>query len=442
MGGTGGKISAKKENNQYVIEANYDDQNQELKTVEKIIFTNKSEDTIETIKLHLYANAYKELETTPAIGKAKTNYPSGFNSGYIDIIEVMVAGESIEYRVENMVLTLLLNEELKSKETIDLEIKFVLKLPVATTRMSHLNGIAQFTNWYPILAVYEDGWQVREYYKIGESNYSEVADYDVTITLDKEQVVAATGNISEEILSENGKKVQFIAENVRDFAWVCSKDFLVQESIYNGVKIKSFYRSEHQEQGMETIVYAEKMLAFFQDAIGEYPYETFSIVETYLTGGGMEYPQLVTLGQNHYKDSYKLEHVIIHEGAHQWWYVTVGNDEHTYPWMDEGFATYYTDQYFHDLPWIAPKDIPAMAINSPVTAYTSWSPYNKMAYKMGAGVLAELQGIIGEEMFSKVMQTYYRKYRFKNANPNDFHKIIEEIAGKEVAESIQILYNR
>src|SRR5665811_62045 len=78
-------------------------------------------------------------------------------------------------------------------------------------------------NWYPIVSVYDQtGWNNDPYYAIGDPFYSDVADYKVSITAPKDQIIETTGTITRKINEGDHIKWEIDAKNVRDFAWVSS----------------------------------------------------------------------------------------------------------------------------------------------------------------------------------------------------------------------------
>lgn len=442
--------------NKYIITADYDKKENTLAGHEKIIYHNNGNKDADSIALYLYPNMYRKLQTVPAIGSAENSYPEGFNPGYIKLSNIEIDGKEINKAKEEdfsgIYIEFPLEKPIKKNKSIEIDMDFMVKIPMSTTRFGQYKDITQFTYWYPILAIEEDGeWQIRDYSKIGESNYSHIADYNVEIILPEEDKVAATGSIiSERQSSEKGyKHVKIKAEKVRDFAWVCSPNFIIKESIIDGIKIKNYYTDKNEALGCKADEIGVDVLSYFNEKFGPYPYDEFTIVETYLTGGGMEYPQLIALGQNHYKDMDKLVSVIAHEGAHQWWYVGVGNDEHESPWLDEGFATYSTQLY---LAHRAKEDkklnelmakyetlqSPDIAIDASVSCFSNWKDYNDVIYKKGALELHKLRNRVGDDKFFEIMQTYYGKYKFKNAKTSDFLSVVEEVAGKAAAERIDL----
>lgn len=442
--------------NKYIIKVDYDRSKQTARASETITFLNSQKSPLNDIAIHLFANAYKNEASVPVIGSITNNFPNGFNPGYIKVSNVKVDGREVKYSIDSMIMDIKLNEPVKPGSSVSIGMDFELKIPVAKTRFGSYEGVTQFVYWYPILAVYDGGWQVRQYNRIGESNYSDAADYDVSITLPADEKVAATGdNMSEDIgaAHKSGyKTVKLSASGVRDFAWVCSKDFIVEETVTEGIRIKSYYLKKNEKTGSNADDYTARVLNYYNSIFGKYPYSTLSVVDTYLYGGGMEYPQLISLGQSLYESDQTLEHGIAHEVAHQWWYVAVGSDEYKNPWLDEGMAQYsaelYTAKYSADKQYLGKvmegyragwkKDMP---VTSPVNKFAQWNQYSTVSYKMGAAALDRLRSDIGDEKFFKVMSTYYQRYKFKNADTKAFVQVISDIAGNREAESFTGLLN-
>jgi len=88
-------------------------------------------------------------------------------------------------------------------------------------------------------------------------------------------------------------------------------------------------------------------------AFGKYPYEELDVTPL-LFGfgyGGMEYPGLIMTNATSFydgtlMDAWSLSDGLTHEIGHQWFYGTVGNNEYSEGWIDEGFTTYLERQLF------------------------------------------------------------------------------------------------
>ncbi len=95
------------------------------------------------------------------------------------------------------VAKLILPSPLLPGETIKISTPFHEKIPFNFSRGGYVDNSYQITQWYPKPAVYDkNGWHPMPYLDQGEF-YSEFGNFHVQITVPKNYVVAATGEITE-----------------------------------------------------------------------------------------------------------------------------------------------------------------------------------------------------------------------------------------------------
>jgi aminopeptidase N len=385
----------------------------------------------------------------------KENYPYGFNPGQIDIVGVWVDGKTVDWNMEGKEETLLsvkLGKPLKQGGSANIKIDFQEKIPHSKTDFGSYSGVSCFENWYPVLCVYDsEGWHKEPGSKIGESNFSEVSDYTVNINLPVDEVVASSGKCIKESKTGNNRKDVILKEsNVRDFTWVSSNKFKKVEKKINGITVISYFLDRDKQKGIAAMNFASRAIEFYSETAGKYPYDRLSVVETGLYGGAMEYPLLISIGEQYYKykDARILEGAVAHETAHQWWYVIVGNNEYREPWLDESFAEYSEAMYFEKY---YGRDSIKQKINYRVGVtnfdrvpadsmdkFSSGSEYSLVVYMKGAYILDQLRNKVGDENFYKVLKEYYEEHKFKNASSQDFFDIVQGVCGSEAKEFIKL----
>jgi len=92
------------------------------------------------------------------------------------------------------------------------------------------------------------------------------------------------------------------------------------------------------------VSYINNALWYFSIWNGDYPYNTYTAVQSALNAGdGMEYPELTVIGVAN--DSYLLDEVIAHEICHSWFYSALGSDERRFPFMDESITSANESRY-------------------------------------------------------------------------------------------------
>src|SRR5205085_11429716 len=123
---------------------------------------------------------------------------------YIDIIKVM------------------LPEPLPPSQKIILTTPFHEQLPFNFSRGGHDGESYQVTQWYPKPAVYDKyGWHPMPYLDQGEF-YSEFGSFDVRITVPKNYVVAATGELQDDSDSYREEKNWLLSRS--NFSWTPKRE--------------------------------------------------------------------------------------------------------------------------------------------------------------------------------------------------------------------------
>ncbi len=441
--------------NKYEIDIEVDDDNRILYGKERVTFFNKSSRAMKEIYFHVYPNAFNDRKKSPVMfNDISYAYPEGFNPCNIKITSISIGGKKIKFSLigpDNTTLKIELDKPLKSKGQVVIAMDYELKIPLSRDRVGYYEGSYIFGNWYPIAAVYDDsGWNLDPFYNIGDPFYSDIADYNVKITLPERYIIASTGDTVNESVS-NGRKTQSIVANaVRDFAWAASRKFKIHTKEVEGVKIKYYFISSNTQRMDKAISSAAEAIRIFNESFGKYPYSSYSVVES-LFPTGMEYPGMVLVPNSYFegnKSIMGLEGVIVHETAHQWWYGVVGNNGVDEAWFDEGLATYskviyyekingaefaenYYNQNIKSIYEGKRKSIKGVEITKkPLYEFENWREYDTLVYKKGAIIFYTIRKDLGDEKFFELLGSYYNKYRFKNATTKDFISEVEGITNK------------
>ncbi|MBI2257567.1 MAG: M1 family metallopeptidase [Flavobacteriia bacterium] len=385
----------------YKISVRLNDVSHSLSAFEEIEYINHSPNTINELYFHLWPNAYKNKHTALAkqlyqAGEKELSYAKNEDKGWVDSLNFKINGEIVKWELDKKnidICKITLNKPLISGEKIIITTPFYVKLPNSKfSRLGHVGESYQITQWYPKPAVYDkNGWNPIPYLNQGEF-YSEFASFEVEITLPKNYVVGATGDLQspqeEEFLNnkceesksiiENDsikrksltkeerkknnkvfppssteyKTIRFTQKDVHDFAWFADKRFLV---------LKGDVVLPHSKEKVTTWAmftpqntrYWKKSLEYLHDGIyyyslwnGDYPYKQVTAIDgTIAAGGGMEYPNITIIGS--VNSDITLETVIVHEVGHNWFYGILGSNERVHGWMDEGLNTFNEMRYMY-----------------------------------------------------------------------------------------------
>ena len=432
---------------------------------QKVTFTNTYNSDLNDLVFHLYPDSYKSSDTLPAIGGMYFMDEEELGEeikGYIKIKQVYINDEEVKYTDNNQILKINMREPLKKGEKVDVKIEFTMKIPEGSHRLHYSQGVYSLTNWYPVLSIYNEKdkkWDESPFHPIGESNYSDVSDYNVNLTVPKQMVVAPTGSIIGEKEDGENKTLTIKAEKVREFVIIMSDEYKVKTTEVDGIKISNYYLIEDRKDSREADMVLDevaKAMKFMNKTIGKYPYDELRITETPLSGGAMEYPQVIQMGRYWESGGINIEEGVnftieaaVHETMHQWWYVAVGNNEFKEPFLDESLTVFTTAYYFekqygknheNGIDYVIRNSM-YMSDNSPVNSsvdqFRNWDDYGETIYRKGPAFFEYLKQKVGEEKFVKILSTYYDEYKFKNATIEGLLSVIEEIGGKDIKNSME-----
>jgi hypothetical protein len=280
----------------------------------------------------------------------------------------------------------------------------------------------------------------------------------------------------------------FTAPNVHDFAWAADPEFKhITRKTAEGLTINVFYKGKPTKvlfdamgpdaQASYSNDYnkfaaswdaqwqliadaAEMVYPYIKKTFGEYAYQQYSFVHG--GDGGMEYPMatmLVGPGLG----------TVFHEWMHSWYQMMLGTNESLYPWMDEGFTEYATNRVeeyyrqqtarknyannpaalkqsdslaavqlplYHSNNYMGYYSLQKSGREEPMTThadhYNTNYAYSSAAYNKGAVFMEQLGYIVGAPVRDRILLSYYRQWRFKHPNANDFIGLAEKESGLQL----------
>ena len=443
---------------------------------QKIVYTNNSPDTINKVYYHLFFNAFRPGSQMDLRSRTIQDPDRRVGSRILglekkDFGELRVEflrqnKKDVFFSEEGTVLIARLNKPLLPGKKTELEMSFKGQVPLQIRRSGKLNkeGVhLTMTQWFPKLAEYDfEGWHPNPY--IGREFHGVWGNYTVNITIDKNYVVGGTGYLqnAKEIgygyankTKENDLNTltwEFYAPNVHDFAWAADPEYTHDVvTSKSGVDLHFFYKpTVNQKDWKKLQGDTLKLLEFFENNIGPYPWEQYSVIQG--GDGGMEYAMCTMItGERPYSS---LLGVTAHELAHAWFQHILANNEAKHPWMDEGFTEYITslsEEYvsgsFSDFPHKSSYDRyfminnfqkgnPDIEIDQPQTIHSDrWNfnfSYGANAYSKGSVFLSQLGYIIGKDNLAKTIKRYYNEFKFKHPTPNDFKRVAEKVSDIEL----------
>lgn len=322
------------------------------------------------------------------------------------------------------------------------------------------DGLIFSKNKFGKRTVFADNWPMRAHQWIPSNDHpSDKATVDFVITAPDHYQVVANGIKVEETNLENGftlthwKMEHPIATKVMAIGIA---DFSVQRvADLNCVPIETWVFTDNRKQGFQQYESSKNILPFFTTYIAPYPFKKLANVQSKTIFGGLENASNIFYSENSViQDSVltmdqkvRLEALMAHETAHQWFGDTVTEDDWPDLWLSEGFATYFADLYLEnrygeDFFKKRMNDERNVVIrfnskrNTPVVDTTArkdpMQMLNPNSYQKGAWVLHMLRHRLGNEVFQKGIRAYYQDYKYKNASTSDLRTVLEKVSGTDL----------
>jgi hypothetical protein len=468
---------------------------------EEITYTSGADAPLNNLYLHLYPNAYRDRESTAGREAEKKlhNYILAYSKkkdlGYIRIDSLKTNGSLSRFKIDDTIMEIDLSNPLQPGEAVVIKMNFLVKIPKMITRFGYIGKHFTIAQWYPKMVVYDEkGWHPDQYHLIGEF-YGDFATFNVSITLPQTYYVGSTGYLVESMNGDNNvpliskdknagdsektkkdkdarntkasptKTLVFHAEEVHDFAWVTSPDYVKDEAVWSGTTVRVLVFKEDAKKWKNLLNYSVDAVKYFSEQISAYPYNNLTVVEAYLgLPAGMEYPTLSMIDPmiNSFfaRLSRTLEFTTIHEICHNWWYGIAANDELNDAWLDEGFTEYFTTRYaewkyekgnVYDFPnWVPFKmELPYSRLEElsylqysrsgkdkivakPAYMLDDYGMYDAIIYNKGSKILDMLNYVMGDSLFSEFIRFYFSEYKFKHPSIQNVKEVAEQVSGQKL----------
>jgi len=432
------------------ISAEYNSALKSLVVTQNIIYKNRTDTALDEIKFHIYANAYRDgARFTPVTeSEVPKAYPNGKSFGNISVGSVSVNAGTVQTVVEGEdanVLSVPLVSSLGRNKSVSIDLTYTVKLANIKHRLGYTDAAVNLGNFYPVPCVFENGeWQTYPYSYNGDPFYNELHNFNVTLTCDKNFIVASSGSLTESSPVGNARTVySFKSSAIRDFAMVLSENFKTLSQTVKGTAIKYYYIDD--DSPAESLACAVDAVNTFSRLFVKYPYAQLSVVQTDFLHGGMEYGELVYISRDVLTGNGTAEQnravnnqVIIHEIAHQWWYGMTGNNQVDTAWIDEGLAEYSTLLFYGQNPAYnvdkktltqSARDNYAMYVkildslgadssvnmNQDLNSFRSSYDYVFMTYVRGMLLFADLANMLGEANLIQALGQFSRETSFSFA---------------------------
>jgi hypothetical protein len=462
----------------YDITARLDEHRHDVTARASVHWTNASGQAVRELWIHLYLNAFANERTLfmrlPASSRRGAAGLAEAGGITVDRLSAREFGgrnlwqnaaphspgdpeDSTDIRVP-------LPEPVASGDSLHLDIEWRAHLPSFVERTGHVGDFFAVAQWFPKIARLDpDGtWAHFAFHPLSEFS-ADFGDYTVTLDIPAGFALAATGHETAVHTRPGRRIVTSQARGVHDFAWVAWGRCVATETRVAGIRVQVL--SPHGRPVMleQTLSTVREALPFFEQRYGVYPYPALHVVvppDAAEAAGGMEYPTLIVTGAPWYAPClglHSVRTVTAHELAHQWFYGLVANDEHAWPFLDEGLTSYAESEWMQHawgngsslhLPWIdvstvAEQRTAAVAFghDEPIAQsadrFDSLEHLGALAYWRTSTLLRTLGNVYGPSRLEQALGSYAREQRGRHPDPAALIRTIRRHLGGAAASNLR-----
>lgn len=270
------------------------------------------------------------------------------------------------------------------------------------------------------------------------------ATYTFTITVAKPYVVAANGQLIDEI-DYGATRTYIWAENKPLASYLTTLAIapfvIMTDQGPDGLPLRHYLPRQASPAVVAALRETPALLHFFTNLLGPYPFEAYgvAVINDPRLRIGLEAQTLTILPTT------RVATEQLHELAHQWFGDSVTPATWQDIWLNEGFATYCE--------WLWVEQTQGQAAFAVLlrTQYTrmvrahmgapahppSDQLFGAAVYIRGAWSLHALRLRMGDVAFFALLRTWVKRYQYSNASTADFIALAEEISGQPLATFLQ-----
>jgi len=241
---------------------------------------------------------------------------------------------------------------------------------------------------------------------------------------------------------KEGTRARWESRDPQDGVVIAAAPFQEYDAACGNVRCMVFLREEDAELARKYLDAASRYIKMYDDLIGPYPYKKFALVENFWeTGFGM--PSFTLLGSRVIRLPFIINSSFPHEILHNWWGNGVFPDYAKGNWS-EGLTAYLSDHLIKEQ-----QDSGAEYRFTTLQKYTDYvlegrdfplvdfrSRHSPSSEAVGYGkalmFFHMLRLELGDRVFTRTLQEFYRQFLFRFASYRDLRESFEKVSGKDL----------
>ncbi|MBD0835016.1 metalloprotease [Aestuariibaculum suncheonense] len=342
--------------NKIDIHAVFNIENKQIRISQNIEYQNTSQDTLQSIYLNNWSNAYA-TKTTPLAKRIAEEYRNDFHlakndeRGFSIVTSIKSYGQDLRYHeLKNQIdiVKVLLDSTLNPGDSYNIHLEYIVQLPsdkftgYGITKTGDLN----LRYWYITPAIYNGEWQ---YYSNKDLNDLFIPKSDITLDLEFPKAYTLTSdldvinesqNTENKIITLKGKdriNNKLFLNKISNFNTVETNDFSIVSNIY-----------DEDLEIIDKVLITEKIIKYISKKFGDYPHEKLFATQT-------DYDDNPVYGLNFlpsfiktYPSSFKYEVKLLKVALRNYLENTLLLNPRKDQWLIDGIEIFYLMNYVYE----------------------------------------------------------------------------------------------
>jgi len=453
------------------IDVKLDDKENILQINQRIIYHNNSDSTFTQIYFHDWANGYKNIKA-PLSKRLIEDYDKSLyfasekDRGYTAISNLTVNFETVSFlELENNqidVIKIQLNQPLKPKESVEINIAYKVKIPNAKfTSYGKTKTGYHLRYWYLTPAVFKNDWKIMSNLNMDDL-LTNVSNYEVKISLPKHYFLSSNlyeyktskGDLNEYLLiGKNKTEVLLNIDTIDNFKSFKTTDIDIKTDLHKKAVNKTLSKDILNRQ-----------LLFIKEFLGEYPHK-----EMFIDKASQSKNPIYGLNQlpkfiRPFPDVFEWDLTMLKAMSKKYIDNTLLLDKRKDYWLTDGLQAYlmmvYVSKYYPEIklagniskiwgfrsfnfsklnfndkyPFIyqfSARQFLDQPLNTRADSLSNFNRKIVSKYKAGLG-LRYLADYLGDSIIKQSFQEFYLKNKLSFARSNEFGEIVSSKTDKDL----------
>ncbi len=269
-----------------------------------------------------------------------------------------------------------------------------------------------------------------------------LSSFELEVKIDKAWSIVSQGERTKNEVEADTKNIVYNSPEPMDEVYLIGAKWTEYSKMLGDVEVQAFLRTPDQELADRYLNITSGYLEMYNELIGDYPYTKFALVENFWeTGYGM--PSFTLLGEKVIRFPWILFSSYPHELLHNYWGNGVFVDYSQGNWC-EGITAYMADHLLQEQRGSGGTyrrttlqkftDYVNDENDMPINEFLNRNNSAEEAIGYGKVLMVNnmLRNDLGDEVFIKAYQKFYKDNEFTKASFADIQKSFEEVSGKDL----------